>query len=150
MAVTVGTDSYGNETGLAAYATARGITISGDATELLYKAMDWLEYQPFKNEKYDYDQALQFPRLPNQYWEGDTEGEVPDDIVTAQYIAAILIDDGNDLNQVVGRATKREKVDVIEVEYKDSSNDSPYYPQLTRILSRFLASTGGSFIVSRA
>jgi len=149
MTVTVGTDSYVDESTLTAYATARGLTLTEDTTELLIKAMDWLEIQPFTGTRYEYDQALQFPRSNYNIYEGDTAGEVPQEIKNAQMVAAILVDNGYDLTPVVGRAIKREKIDVIEVEYQDQANDTNLYPQLTFLLKRFLSNTGGSFEVMR-
>ncbi len=147
MSVTVDTDSYGDESGLNSYADARGVTISGDETELLIAAMDWLEVQVFHSYKYEEDQALEFPRALNLY--GDTSGSVPDNIITAQYVAALLIDSGESLNPTIDRAVKREKVDVIEVEYMDNANSAKTYPQLTSLLRKYLSVYGGSFVVSR-
>ncbi len=53
---------YVSEDELEAYATARGITISGNKAVLLQKALDWLELQPFSGVKYDEDQELEFPQ----------------------------------------------------------------------------------------
>lgn len=150
MAVVVGTNSYGDETGLQAYADARGITLTGDLTINLIKAMDYLEIQSYKGDKYSYSQALQHPRTFYEIVEGDEAGVVADDIITGQYLAATLIDAGNDLNPIVGRETKKEKVDVIEVEYMDSAASTALYPQLTKTISRFLSSSGTSFEVIRA
>lgn len=139
MPVTVGTDSYGDEDGLTAYAVARGVTVTGDKTVLLIKAMDYLESLRYKYYKYDSDQELQFPRNVYDEYEGDELNTVPADIIQAQYVAAMLLFAGEDLNPVVGRQTKKEKVDVIEVEYMDSASDTAYFPQLNRLLSRHLA-----------
>lgn len=147
MAVTVDTDSYGTEAGLNSYADARGITITNDETELLIQAMDWLETQSFHSYKYVESQALEFPRALRLY--GDTAGVVPLDIVAAQYVAALLIDSGETLNPTVDRAVKREKVDVIEVEYMDNADSSKTFPQLTALLKNYLSTYGGSFKVSR-
>ncbi len=148
MAVTVGADSYGDESGLGAYATARGVTISGHETELLIKAMDWLEIQSFKSCKLVETQSLQFPRYEYNY--GDTYGEVPGNIVTAQYVVALLIDSGEDMNASVGRAIKRERVDVLEVEYMDNASSTTMYPQLDLLLKDYLSGFGGTFEVKRA
>jgi len=147
MAVVVGTNSYGDEAGLLAYATARGTTITGDQTELLIKTMDWLEIQVYNGRKYEEFQALEFPRSPTLY--GEVAGVVPDDVVTAQYVGALLIDSGETLNPVIGRETKMEKVDVIEVEYMDGAASKTLYPQLTGLLRPFLGSSGSSFTVKR-
>lgn len=146
MAVIVGTNSYGDEAGLAAYAAARGVTITGDQTVLLIKAMDWLEIQPFTSEKYAWDQALQFPRLYTFY--DVVAGVVPPEIIIAQYAAALLIDSGEDLNPVVGREKKSVGAgrNAITVEYMDNASSTSTYPQLTKIIARHL---GGDNMVVR-
>lgn len=139
MAVTIGTDSYGDEAGLQAYADARGVTVAGDKTQLLYKAMDWLEIQPYLGVKYNYSQPLQHPRTPTLY--DVTAGTVDPDIIKAQYVAALLIDAGQDLNPVVKPARKRVGAgrNAIEVEYQPYANDRNTYPELQSLLRRHLA-----------
>lgn len=147
MAVIVSTNSYGDETGLASYALERGVTITGDSSALLIKAMDYIEAQQYFGERYDYDQALSFPRSITKLY--DDYGEVPVNVIKAQYVAALLIDSGEDLNPTVTPSLKRVKVDVIEEEYKDNGNNVNYYPQVDMLLSPYLNSTGVSFRVSR-
>lgn len=149
MAVVIGTNSYGDETGLQAYADDRGITITGDLTQLLIKAMDWVEIQSYKWQKYDAGQSLQFPRS-STYYDVDA-GTVPPEVITAQYVAALLVDSGEDLNPVVGRAKKMTDVyQAVKTEFMDNANETSMYPQLTQLLSRWLLSSGGSFTVTRA
>jgi len=72
MAVTIGTDSYGDESGLDAHATRYGITISlptGSTltlaqykTTLLYRSMDYLETRKFKGLNH-HPTAYQLPRM---------------------------------------------------------------------------------------
>lgn len=154
--ITVSENSYVTEAELTTYATDRGVTIYGNTALLLIKAMDWLEVQQFKGSKTVYNQPLQFPRIlcdgyynppynasfyqpyypPCEY----DSATVPNEIKKAQIMAALLIDCGNDLQPVVDRAVKREKVDVIEVEYMDNANDRPQYTSLISILRPFLKS----------
>lgn len=156
--ITIGITSYVTEAELDTYAADRGITISAtDKTVLLVKAMDFLEVQPFKGVKTVSTQSLQFPRVicdqfgdyrPNSYGYNGYEDyyceypsdEVPQRIKDAQIIAALLIDSGEDLQPNVGRSVKREKVDVLEVEYMDTSSDSTRYTQLQDILKPFIKS----------
>lgn len=149
MPVIVGTDSYGDETGLQAYADARGITIIGNLTVLLIKAMDWIEIQSYKYQKYESDQALQFPRSTTMY---DVDlGTVPPEVIRAQYVAALLIDSGENLNPVVKRSVKRIEVyQGVKKEFMDNAEETSSYPQLTRLLYRWLTGGYGSFEVSRA
>lgn len=126
---------YVTEVELEDYATARGILLIDPSAILLTKALDWLELQPFSGSKTDPYQALQFPR------NGDTE--VPTNIKTAQIVAALLYDAGEDLLGVIGQKVLREKVDVIEVQYSDNGSGRKLYPHLYLLIKDFLLITGG-------
>lgn len=148
MAVIIGTNSYGDEAGLQDYADARGVTISGDKTQLLIKAMDWVEIQCYRFRKYEDDQALQFPR-DQTFYDVDI-GAVPPEVITTQYVAALLIDSGENLNPVIERAVKEEEVfQAVRVEYQDNSAEKSQYPQLTLLLKRWMSGGSGSFEVIR-
>jgi hypothetical protein len=155
MAVTVGTDSYVTEDELTTYAGKRGISITGDKSILLYRAMDYLETRKYIGQKTVYNQPLQFPRVicDNAYpynnypqnYNNVTPCEydsltVPIEIKTAQIIGAILIGQGYDLQAVVGQSVKREKVDVIEVEYQDYTTSAQQFTALNDILKPFIVS----------
>ena len=156
MALIVGTDTYVTESELTAYATKRGITIIGDLSVLLTKALDYLETRQFIGTKTVYNQALQWPRIlcgntlynqyplnqyPQNYNVGLCEFDsltVPTPIKNAQLIAALLIDVGYDLQSTLGQAVKSEKVDVIEVVYQDNTSSSQQFRSLNDILRPFL------------
>ena len=141
MAIVVGENSYVTELELTEYATTRGITIAGDTETLLIKAMDYIEIQSYYGEKTDEDQDLEFPR------NGDTD--VPAKIKTAQIIAALLIDSGENLFPTGTQAVKRERVANIEIEYQDNTSARSSYTQLNALLAPFLISSGTSFGVYR-
>lgn len=142
MALVVGTDTYVTEAELTAYATARGITILASNKEIiLLKAMDYIEIQSYWGTKTDPDQELEFPR--------NGETIVPEKIKTAQIVTALLIDSGENMFPTPEQAIKREKIDIIEIEYQDFTNSLKNYPQLNKLLTPFLSSSGGSFVVSR-
>ena len=149
--VTIGTDSYVTEAELTAYATARGITIAGDESVLLIKAMDYIETRCYIGIKTVYNQALQFPRIlcddyfsqyPQNYYTPCPydSATVPTDIKNAQMIAALLIDGGSDLQSSLGQAIKREKVSVLETEYADYTDGSENHRALNDILRPFIQS----------
>ena len=157
MAIIVGTNSYVTEAELEAYAAARGVALTVYTEIALFKAMDYLETRKYIGAKTDYTQALQFPRVLcgsvysgiyplNQYqsyWNIPCEYDstiVPNEIKTAQMIAAILIDGGSDLQPIINRQVKREKVDVLEVEYMDNALSSAQFTALNDILRPFLVS----------
>jgi len=151
MALIVGTDTYVTEAELTAYATKRGVTIAGDLSVLLTKALDYLETRNYIGTKTVYNQALQFPRIlcddiysyyPQSYhtpcpYDSVT---VPTEIKTAQCIAALLIDGGSDLQSTLGQTIKREKVSVLETEYADYSTGAEQFRALDDILRNFVSS----------
>jgi hypothetical protein len=120
-------NSYISEADFTAYASARGKSNSGTISVLLITAMDYIEQQNFKGNKLTQAQALQWPR--DSVWidgyQLDTD-EIPQLLKDAQAEVAIGVDEGNNPLAVQDRATKREKVDVIEVEYTDGARDSTY------------------------
>lgn len=158
MTVTVGTNSYITEAELTTYATDRGITIAtADKSILIAKSMDYLEIQNYRGYKTVSTQALQFPRVlcatsysqyPQNYipceYDSDT---VPNEIKTAQIVACLLIDSGEDLNPTLGKTVIREKIAEIEVQYRDDSREYKTFPQLNALLAPFLASSGGLKLV---
>jgi len=136
--VTVGTDSYVTEDELTTYAGARGISITGDKSILLIRAMDYLETRLYISAKSVYGQVLQFPRIAILDYSDST---VPTEIKNAQMIGAILIGEGYDLQETIEQSIKREKVDVLEVEYQDgSTTGSNQFRKLNDILRPFLHS----------
>jgi len=154
MPVTVGTNSYTSEAELTAYATARGVTIAGDETVLLIKAMDWLEGYSFVGAKENSGQPLKWPRY-NTGLSDDVlydANDVPVDIKTAQMACALIYDTGGDPLATIGRAKKRIKVDVIETEYADNAVTNPIYPVLNLLIAQYInpsQSGGTSFAVNR-
>ena len=142
--IIVGTNSYVSEAELTTYATDRGITILGDTSVLLIKAMDYIETRSFISVKTDVTQALQFPRVlcalssECEY----SNDEVPKNIKKAQIVSAILIDQGNDLQATNTQLVKSEKIDVLEVEYMDGSSQANFYTALNDLLKNFLTTNG--------
>jgi hypothetical protein len=120
--------SYATATELQGYASARGITLVGDPDVLLIKAMDYLDTQNLT--------------VPDP---------VPDQIKTAQMVAALLIDSGEDLLAPQGQRVLSESVaGAVSVSYSDTGRQSTYYPQLAALLRPYLGSAGGNtFSIAR-
>lgn len=144
MAVIVGTDSYVSEAELTAYATARGLTLEGDANVALIRAMDYLGVQDWSGYRTVSTQPLDFPR--------NGETDIPPSIKTAQMQLAIVYDGGGDPLSPVGPAVKREKVDVLETEYQVGAGVVTAYPMIDRLIAPYIADAPGamSFTVGRA
>jgi len=137
--IVAGSNSYITEAELTAYASDRGVTIAGTPAELILKATDYLETLSYKGNRYTKEQSLQWPRS-NVWIDGFSVevDEIPEDLKTAQLALALEIDAGNDPLAPVERATKKEKVDVIEVEYMDGTRDSTYAPSYQRYINKLI------------
>lgn len=136
-------NSYVSEAELATYVADRGVTISGTDTILLIQAMDYIEQQNFKGDKNTDAQALQWPRF-NVYIDNYAVGsdEIPQLLKDAQMEAVIATDGGNNPLANEERATKREKVGEIEVEYMDSALNSTYLKAVDNKLTKLLKYNG--------
>lgn len=115
MAITVQTNdglstanSYVSVTDFDAYTMARGIAITGNPEQLLLSAMDVLESKQYKSEPVKADQSTKWPRMGLG---------VPRDIKLAQIMLAINADSSIPITDTPTAAVKKEKVDVVEVEY---------------------------------
>jgi hypothetical protein len=138
MTVTKGVDSYVDEAQLEAYALARGVTITNPSV-LLINAMDVLEPMNWKGEKTVSTQDLQWPRT-GVYIDGLLIDStiVPTDIENGQMAQAIVIQQGYNPNDTVGRATKKEQLDTLSVEYMDNASSTPYSPRVNALLRPYL------------
>lgn len=154
--VVSGANSYATVAEFTQFCSDRNITIVstyGDESQLLIKAMDYFEQQPFKGIKYLETQPLQFPR--SDLWvDGYLEesDQIPQLVKDAQITIAVSIMTGNDPLSSVSRAVKREKVDVLEVEYMDNAAGSVIIRSVGNILRKLVTSStmGNSFSVIRA
>ena len=126
------------------YAAARGYIISGDPIVQLQLALDWLELQPFKGEKTDTLQALEWPR------DGNTD--VPDKIVQAQLEAALVYNAGGNLMASIGKMVTEKTVGPLTTKYAEGGPQTIMYPKLSMLLRGYLQNGYGStqFKVSRA
>ena len=125
------------------YAAARGYIISGDPIVQLQLALDWLELQPFKGEKTDPLQALEWPR------DGNTD--VPDKIVQAQLEAALVYNAGGNLMASIGKMVTEKTVGPITTKWSENGPQTIAYPKLSMLLRGYVSNGYGStqFNVSR-
>jgi hypothetical protein len=150
--IVAGANSYVTEAELTAYATARGVTLTAGTEQLLIESMDYIESQSFIGTKKTADQPLQWPRegvyIDGYYVESDV---IPNDLKTAQLATATAIDQGNGPQNVLSAAVKREKVDVIEVEYQDGAMSGTIDPKINASLKKLISGGGNiyNFNVSR-
>jgi hypothetical protein len=122
--VVTGANSYATEDELIQFAEDQGYAwAGGDYIPFLYRAMDWIESQQYQGEIVQADQPLMWPRK-NVYYRGFKLGQdaIPELVKKAQLTLAMEINRGFDPLAVISQGVKREKVDVIEVEYQDGTS----------------------------
>ena len=139
MTVTIG---YTTDDAFIAFALARGVTVTAPNAAIdLTKALDYMETRQYKGYKTDNDQVLDWPR---QYVYVDNvlldSATVPSGIVKAQHVIALSIANGYDPLATIERAVKREKVDVLEVEYQPNASATPILRSINAALSDYVAS----------
>ena len=138
------TIGYATDDEYSAYAIARGYVLSGDSIVQLQLALDWLELQPFKGEKTDPLQVLEWPR------DGNTE--IPDKIVQAQLEAALVYNAGGNLMASIGKMVTEKTVGPLTTKYAEGGPQTIMYPKLSMLLRGYVSNGYGStqFKVSRA
>lgn len=139
MTVTIG---YTTDDDFIAFALARGVTVTApNAAIALTKALDYMETKQYKGYKTDDKQVLDWPR---QYVYVDNvlldSATVPSGIIKAQHVIALSIANGYDPLATIERAVKREKVDVLEVEYQPNASSTPILRSINAALSDYVAS----------
>lgn len=136
-------ESYIDLAYLQAYATKRGLDITGIDETNIIKGQDYFEsaYQ-FKGTKLKETQALAFPRYINN------EVVYPVRIKNAVCELAIKSKSA-ELLADSERLTKREKVGEIEVEYSEYSKDETSYNFVINLILPWLLGSGSSTSIVR-
>lgn len=134
-------DSYVSDRGIAGWASLT-TTVKQQS---LVNATDFLEAayrNAWKGYRASEAQALSWPRYAVVV-DGYTVGTnvVPSAVINACIEMALRASTGETLIADQGQRVKREKIDVIEVEYQDYSDPAQRYPMVNRMLSPYLLST---------
>jgi len=148
-------NSYASVSAADGYVTDRGIagwsTLSTTLKEqALINATDYLEAtyrDAWKGNRITATQSLSWPRS-NVIVDGFLldANIVPVPVVYSCIEMAIRAAGGETLIADQGQRVKREKIDVIEIEYQDYSDPTQRYPFVNRMLSAYLlSSSDGSF-----
>lgn len=147
--VVSGANTYASESELTTYCSDRDITLTadyGDATEILIRAMDYIEMLEFSGDKYSKSQELQFPRVGvvvDGYSYVYTD--LPPDLKKAQMALAVAIDQGFDPLANVDREQKKVKIGSLEIEYADGAAAIPMAQTFAHRIRKLLgAHSGGS------
>ena len=127
-------DSYVSVDELQSYAEKRGIVLTINPEVALVRAMDYLSTKSFKGEPMNSGQSTHFP----------VKGlGVPEAIKRAQLMLAIQAD-SQPLLAPVTNSIKREKVDVVEVEYFEANDNGMInFPAIDALLAPYLDNGGG-------
>lgn len=144
-------NSYVSDAVFSAYAASHGVTVSGIPAKLLLNAAIYVEQLDFIGSKKTKNQSMQFPRN-DVYIDGFiyNSTELPKLLLDLQCEVALAIDNGDDPLSTIARETKKEKVDVIEVEYAESSAPFVYNLKIKALERKLTVSSGGlSFTVTR-
>ena len=123
--------TYATEQELIDYAAARGITLQQDPVVLLTLSQDYLDSQKLNVPAPDADPD------PDPDPNADPD-PVPADLVRANIVGAILIDQGNDLLAPIGQRVLSESVDgAVSVSYSDQGRSTTAYPQLEALIAPY-------------
>lgn len=143
-------NTYVSDSDYTTYATARGKSVGADATtreQELIQAMDYIEALSFKGTKNTKAQALQWPRS-DVYVDGFEveDDEIPQLLKDGQMEVAILIAGGTNPLGIIDRATSREKLDTLEVEYQESANPTVIARTINAKLKKLINSASGRLV----
>lgn len=149
--IVLGANSYVDEAELTLYATDRGITITGDETQLLVQAMDYVESLSFIGIKHTDTQDLQWPRsgaVVDDYLV--SSNAIPAELKKGQIEVALAIDAGNGPLTDIARQKSSVKVGELAVTYQ-SGQSTTIVRKISASLYKLLVSgvDGISFSVSR-
>lgn len=151
MALIVGTNTYSTATELAAYATARGLEIAGDADVLLVVAMDYLATleDRWQGERTSPTQPLAWPRTGVYvYGTALADDAIPQSLKDAQCRLALDADTGVALLPTVGAGATgsiiEKTVDVVTVKYAEGANNTqPVFTAAMGLLKPLMKAGGG-------
>lgn len=122
---------------------AGAVNCDADAERLILRATDYFEAQSFIGTKKQSTQLMQWPRN-NVYIDGyyESSSSIPVLVKRAIFELAYAEEQGSSELSSVDRKVKREKVDVIEVEYADSSASSVINRAVSSAMSKLLDNYG--------
>lgn len=122
--IVAGANSYVTVAEMEQFAEDRGYTwVGGHVDTFLFRAMDWLESQRYQGWIKNETQPLLWPRYNVIYRDYELSSDtIPELLKKAQMTLAMEINRGFDPLAVITQAVKREKVDVLEVEYQDGTS----------------------------
>lgn len=137
---------YVEDTDFTAWAAARGITLTGTASDLLTRSLDFVELQQYKGTRTDATQALSWPRT-GVYIDGTRQYDtvVPAMVKELQMRVAADMDAGFDPLKVKAQQVKSKRVEgAVSIEYMDGSYAPDRSSQVSMLLAKLTAAGGGN------
>lgn len=137
---------YVDDTDFAAWTLARGITLTGTASTLLTRSLDFVELQQYKGARTDSSQTLSWPRT-GAYIDGVLQAAdtVPALVKELQMRVAADMDAGADPLKVKAQQVKSKRVEgAVSVEYMDGSYAPDRSGQVSLLLSKLTTAGGGN------
>lgn len=139
-----GANSYVSEAELTAYATSRGVTLTGNTEALLLNAMDYIESLNFIGVKASLDQPLQWPRfdvvIDGYLFPSD---EIPDLLKNGLMQTAMSIDAGTNPLSNIDRPLSSATVGPVAVTW-EKGQTSTIIRKVTAQLRKLLRGVAGS------
>ena len=141
-------NSYVSEAELATFVADRGITLTGDSSELILQAMDYIESLNFQGIKKTRDQSLQWPRI-NVWVDGYCldSNYIPKELKNGLMQTCVAIDQGNSPQNDLSPSVVKEKVGDIEVQYTNGASTNTINVKISASLRKLLVTGGGGNIV---
>lgn len=121
------------------YAAGRGVFVDPLAAPVqLTRALDYIELQPWPGAPTDPEQPLEWPRNGAE--------DVPAAVLELQMAAALVVAQGGDLFEPIGKRVTQESVGggAVSVSYSDRGPLVTTYPQLSRLIAKLMGSLGGT------
>lgn len=121
-----------------------------DVEALVFRAMDYFEAQSFQGVKVSSTQSLQWPRYGVSIDDYAVDSDsIPNEVKQSIYELAYAQELGSGELNTIERKTKREKVDVIEVEYADNASSTVINVSVPNAMKKLLSYGGGQHRVIR-
>ncbi len=142
-----GSNTYVNLAYFSTYCSDRGIVLVNDPTQLLIRAMDYMESLSYIGYKYTQAQHLQWPRadiwVDGWYCPINT---IPWQLQVGQCAVAVAIDNGTGPLIDIPRATLRERVGSVEIEYMPGSAPITLVRNISAQLYKLMDAGGSGYM----
>ena len=127
----VDSNTYNDATAIESFLSDRGLLSDNLGTAeqieaMALRSMDWLNVQDYIGLRVDNNQSLPFPRsgITLRDCVSLSSDTIPQELKDAQCWLIYYIDQGTDPSTSQTQLVKREKVDVLEIEYQDGGSFS--------------------------